>query len=91
MRPRGSTLVISAHTMPAPPAARAARCWKCQSVGAPSAEEYWHIGDTMMRLRAVTERNVIGRKMCGFGSRCEDPALVLALARARIGLGFQCP
>src|SRR5687767_7253704 len=65
MRPRGSTLVASANTMPAPPTARDARFCKCQSSGSPSVAEYWHIGETVMRLRAVMERNVMGRKRCG--------------------------
>ena len=49
--------------------ARQARCWKCQSFGTPSVAEYWHIGETMMRLRAVTDLKVIGRNRCGLGSR----------------------
>ncbi|MET0582898.1 MAG: hypothetical protein ABWZ08_13140 [Pseudoxanthomonas sp.] len=28
----------------------------CQSPGTPSGSEYWHIGDTTMRLRSVSER-----------------------------------
>jgi hypothetical protein len=54
--------------MPAPPTAREARFWKCQSFAMPSIAEYWHIGDTMMRLRAVTDRIAIGRKSCEFVS-----------------------
>ena len=60
MRPRASTFDISTQTMPAPPTAREARFWKCHSLATPSIAEYWHIGDTMMRLRTVTERNVTG-------------------------------
>ena len=62
MRPRGSTAVASAMTSPAPPAARAPRCTRCQSVGTPFSAEYWHIGETMIRLRNVTLRSVSGCK-----------------------------
>ncbi len=60
MRPTAETCVASVNTMPAPPMARAPRCCKCQSSPSPSVALYWHIGDTTMRLRAVTERKVIG-------------------------------
>ncbi len=33
---------------------------KCQSLATPSVAEYWHIGETPMRLRNVTERTVSG-------------------------------
>src|ERR1700688_1254136 len=67
MRPIAETWVASAITMPAPPAAFAPRFWTCQSSPSPSMALYWHIGDTTMRLRAVTERKVIGWNSSGVG------------------------
>ncbi len=60
MRPMEETWVASVITMPAPPAALAPRFWICQSSPSPSVALYWHIGETTIRLRAVTERKVIG-------------------------------
>jgi hypothetical protein len=34
-------------------------------VALPSTAEYWHIGDTMMRLGSVRLRSVIGSKRRG--------------------------
>ena len=56
MRPRGSTAVASMQTSPAPPTARLPRCTRCQSLANPSSEEYWHMGETAIRLRKVTLR-----------------------------------
>ena len=58
MRPRGSTAVASVITRPAPPTARLARCWACQSVARPSrsSQEYWHIGETITRFGIVVAR-----------------------------------
>src|SRR5882724_6244458 len=39
----------------------------CQSSPSPSVALYWHIGETTMRFRAVTERNVIGWNNSGVG------------------------
>ena len=60
MRPSGATAVASTMTSPAPPTAREPRWTKCQSFATPSSAEYWHIGETPMRLRSVTERMVSG-------------------------------
>ena len=49
-------------TSDAPPTARLARCTSCQLFGIPSSEEYWHIGETTIRFRNVTERCVNGVK-----------------------------
>ena len=38
------------------------RCTRCQSVGRPSSEEYWHMGETQTRLRNVVPRRVRGSK-----------------------------
>ncbi len=65
MRPSGETASCSITTSPAPPAARAPRCIRCQSVSTPSwpSQEYIVIGDTAMRLRSVTSfrRNSVNR------------------------------
>ena len=39
-------------TSPAPPTARLPRWTRCQSSANPSTEEYWHMGETTIRLRA---------------------------------------
>ena len=59
-RPTGVTPAASTQTMPAPPTARLPRGTKCHSLGMPSSAEYWHIGDTTIRLRRVTPRRVSG-------------------------------
>src|ERR1700722_3269364 len=56
MRASGNTAVASVKTSAAPPTARLPRCTRCQSVAKPSVLEYWHIGETMMRLRSRTSR-----------------------------------
>src|ERR1019366_6500972 len=56
-RPAGVTAEASTITSPAPPCARAPRCTRCQSVANPSTDEYWHIGETPMRLAKSTERS----------------------------------
>src|SRR5690606_35604856 len=50
----------SAITAAAPPTARLPRCTMCHSFGTPSWAEYWHIGETMMRLRKTRSRWVSG-------------------------------
>src|SRR5260221_4818663 len=62
MRPSGETPPPPTIPRAAPPAAKPPRWTKCQSFGRPSCEEYWHIGDTQMRLRKVTERRDRGTK-----------------------------
>ncbi len=51
--PSGNTAVASTITRPAPPTARLPRCTRCQSLARPSCAEYWHMGDTAMRLGKV--------------------------------------
>ena len=60
MRPCAVTAVASTKTSPAPPTARLPRWTRCQSSANPSTEEYWHIGETTMRLRSVTPRIMQG-------------------------------
>src|SRR5450756_1435865 len=64
MRPSGATPVASTMTKPAPPTAREPKCTKCHSFARPSVAEYWHIGETPIRLRNVTERTVNGENKC---------------------------
>ena len=42
--------------------ARLPRCTACHSFGIPSCEEYWHIGETTMRFRSVSDRCASGSK-----------------------------
>src|SRR6478735_8629382 len=60
MRPSGSTAEASVMTSPKPPVACEPRCTRCQSFGAPSTAEYWHIGASQTRLRVVIDRSVRG-------------------------------
>src|SRR6185369_15664049 len=60
MRPSGEIAVASAITKPAPPTAREPKCTRCQSSTKPSSQLYWHIGETPMRFRKVTERSWSG-------------------------------
>src|ERR1041384_528771 len=70
MRPSGDTPLASTITSPAPPTARDPRCTKCQSLGRPSSLEYWHIGETKMRLRNATLRIVYELKSRDMGASC---------------------
>src|SRR5581483_9325728 len=60
MRPIASTWVASMQNIAAPERARLLMWVKCQSVAEPSSAEYWHIGETMMRLASFRPRNSIG-------------------------------
>src|SRR3990172_9290399 len=64
MRPSAVTAVASVITSAAPPTARLPRCTKCQSFEKPPTLEYWHIGETMMRLERVSDRIGKGSKRC---------------------------
>src|ERR1700741_4732541 len=65
MRPPASTAVASIMTSPAPPTARLPRWTRCQSLANPSSHEYWHIGETAMRLRKTISRMASGVKRLG--------------------------
>ena len=67
MRPSGVTALASTKTIAAPPTARLPRCTKCHSFGMPSSDEYWHMGETTMRLRSVSDRTWNGVKRIGMG------------------------
>src|SRR5580692_618294 len=73
MRPIAETWVASVNTNPAPPAALEPSVWTCQSSPRPSLALYWHIGETTMRLRAVTDRKLIGWKSSGVDMRLSIP------------------
>src|SRR5580700_4771484 len=60
MRPMASTWVASMQNIAAPESERLLMWVKCQSLAEPSSAEYWHIGDTMMRLASFRPRNSIG-------------------------------
>ena len=68
--PRGDAALgrdggASVMTRPAPPTARLPRWTKCQSFARPSvASEYWHMGDTTMRLRKVISRRRNSSNRC---------------------------
>ena len=52
----------SMHSMPAPDSAILPRWIMCHAVASPRSAEYWHIGETTMRLGSVTLRSVSGEK-----------------------------
>src|SRR6266536_1402134 len=70
MRPSAVTAAASVNTRAAPPTAREPRWTKCQSVEYPSTLEYWHIGDTRIRLASVRERSGNGSNRCGIAVHC---------------------
>src|SRR5262249_23236380 len=65
MRPCRSTAVASKAIMPARLMANCIRCWRCQSDALPSLAEYWHMGDTAMRLGSSMGPSLSGEKRCG--------------------------
>src|SRR6266850_8296262 len=68
MRPSGVTPVASTIMSPAPEQANWPRCMRCQSVMRPCSAEYWHIGDTTMRLGSVMPPSRIGVNSLGSGN-----------------------
>ena len=56
----GNTADASRITRPAPPCARLPRWTRCHSVAKPSSHEYWHMGETPMRLGNSSERSLRG-------------------------------
>src|SRR5271169_4972316 len=56
MRPSEETAQASVKMREAPPTARLPRWTRCQSLAKPSVLEYWHMGETTMRLRRRTSR-----------------------------------
>src|SRR5438128_4886718 len=60
MRPIADTAVASIVNMPALDCRSWPQCTVCQSVAHPSMAEYWHIGDTTMRLARLSLRSLKG-------------------------------
>src|SRR5664279_2523382 len=60
MRPIADNAVASMVYMPAFDCRSWPPCTICQSVAQPSTAEYWHMGDTTMRLARVSSRRVRG-------------------------------
>src|SRR5580658_2119004 len=56
MRPSGEMAQASVKISDAPPTARLPRWTRCQSLAKPSVLEYWHMGETTMRLRSRMSR-----------------------------------
>src|SRR5512145_2078344 len=69
MRPSRVTPVFSITNSPAPEQAKVPTCTVCQSVIEPSSAEYWHIGETTMRLGSVTPPSSMGAKSLGGRNR----------------------
>src|SRR3954469_17185726 len=65
MRPSGVTPVASTIMSPAPEQANWPMCMSCQSVMVPSMAEYWHIGETTIRLGSVMPPSSMGVKSLG--------------------------
>ena len=92
MRPSGVTPLASVKTSAAPPTARDPRCTKCQSFENPSTLEYWHIGETMIRLASVSERSGSGSKRCGIPLDYVEGAQEVDVAESFVfTLRRQCP
>src|SRR3546814_1951613 len=64
IRPSWLTAVASRQSMPAPPSDKLPRWAICKAVASPLLAEYWHIGDTTMRLGNVSPRKTRGSKRC---------------------------
>src|SRR5437899_178317 len=60
MRPIASTWVASMQKAAAPDSASELMWVKCQSVAEPWTGEYWHIGETSVRLGNIRPRSWIG-------------------------------
>src|SRR3954469_24114871 len=67
MRASGETAEASCITNAAPATAKLPRCTRCQSLAKPSSLEYWHIGETTMRLRSVRLPIVSGENSSATG------------------------
>src|ERR1700682_5018885 len=60
MRPIADTAVASIVNIPALDCSSWPQCTRCQSVAQPSTAEYWHIGETTMRLASASLRSLYG-------------------------------
>ena len=64
IRPSAVTAVASIVSIPAPDSNIWPQWIRCQSVAQPCSAEYWHIGETTIRLRSATPRSVMGSNRC---------------------------
>ena len=64
IRPPALTAVASIVNIPAPDRSICPQWIRCQSVAQPSSAEYWHIGDTTMRLASARPRSAMGSNRC---------------------------
>src|SRR6185295_4631318 len=60
MRPIADTAVASIVNIPALDCSNWPQWTTCQSVAQPSTAEYWHIGETTMRLASASLRSLYG-------------------------------
>src|SRR4029077_1383287 len=74
MRPIADTAVASMVNMPALDSKSCPQCTMCQSVAQPSTAEYWHIGETTIRLASASLRSLKG----------ENRVLDMAMARFQL-------
>src|SRR5579862_9397145 len=65
MRPSGETAAASVKISDAPPTALLPKWTRCQSLANPSVLEYWHMGETTIRLRSVSSRRVSSSNSMG--------------------------
>src|SRR5689334_16160146 len=86
MRPIASTWVASMQNIAAPDNASELMWVKCQSLASPSTDEYWHIGETMMRLGNFRSRNWIGEKsvLMRISGRGEEARQFVASGQPRL-------
>src|SRR5438552_16238188 len=85
MRPIADTAVASIVNMPALDCRSWPQCTVCQSVAHPSTAEYWHIGDTTMRLARLSLRSLKGEK------RVLDTVMTRIVGDDRRHCGCQAP
>ena len=60
IRPSGATAVASMTNIAAPDCSNWPQWTRCQSAARPSTAEYWHIGETTMRLASARPRSAKG-------------------------------
>src|SRR5215471_10938629 len=90
MRPLRSTAVASTTIMPARLMAYCIRCWRCQSDALPSLAEYWHMGDTAMRLGTSIGPSLRGEKRFGTAKTLLDDEREAVAENIRPSVASQC-
>src|SRR6478609_5603009 len=76
IRPSGETAAASVMMRPARPMANEPRRTRCQSLGMPSTDEYWHMGATHSRWGMVSPFRVMGSNRRGFRRGTRVPSIV---------------